>query len=80
MDKTTLPLIISELEVEIQKLVRKNVALKNENATLKKQLEKTASQDDLFGSLSTNERISMKAKVDHLLKKIDQQILKSEQA
>lgn len=78
MDKTNLPLIISELEVEIQKLIRKNVALKNENATLKHKLEQSPTQDDLFSSLSTTERMSMKAKVDHLLKKIDHQLLKSE--
>lgn len=79
MEQNTLQSIISELEIEIQKLVRKNNALKKENADLRLKAEQAPAQSDLFGALSTNERITMKAKVEHLLTKVEQHLQRSEQ-
>ncbi len=65
--------IITELEQEIQILLQQNQSLKKEVAVLKKQLAEkpTSAQSDLFGNLSTTEKMALKAKVDHMIQKID---------
>jgi len=74
MDQHAVLSIINELENQIQLLIQKNSALTSKNAELKIALNQK--QSDVFAHLDTNDRISMKAKVEHLLHKIDQHLHK----
>jgi regulator of replication initiation timing len=74
MDQHAVLSIINELENQIQLLIQKNSVLNAKNVELKTALNQKKA--DVFEHLDTNDRIAMKAKVDHLLKKIDQQIKK----
>jgi len=74
MDQHAVLSIINELENQIQLLIQKNSVLSAKNTELKTALSKK--QADVFEHLDTNDRIAMKAKVDHLLHKIDQQLHK----
>lgn len=68
--------IVTELEQEIQSLIQQNQSLKKELAAVKKQLAEkpTSAQSDLFGNLSTTEKMALKAKVDHMIQKIDRHL------
>jgi cell division septum initiation protein DivIVA len=73
MSTNPLESLITLLEQEVEILLQQNLSLKKENALLKKQLadKPTPAQSDLFGNLSTTEKMALKAKVDHLIHKID---------
>ena len=81
MNQDQLTHIISELEVQVKELIQVNTNLKAENHQLKKDLDSKPTQnDDLFQHLDTTKRMALKAKVDHLLHKIDNQLNKGEEA
>jgi hypothetical protein len=78
MDQQAVLKIITELENQIHLLIQKNSVLQAKANELEATLHQKQTKKDIFDHLDTNDRISMKAKVEHLIHKIDQHLQKSE--
>lgn len=74
MDQHDVLQLIDDLETEIHRLVAENSTLKKKVTQLDATLAEKKADEDIFGNVSTNERIAMKTKVEQLIEKIDQQL------